>query len=175
MRAPLALVKIQPHIRMQTRLAMFDGSANGHRLNLGANVPPPLTVALIVVNRGEPMIELLTAAASLLASMSDDEDEAADHNCGGKRADDEDGGENRVESMDKLLVLHVAEIAILVLRPRSFALRCWPLGGRRCRRCRRRRRSCRFCCRCWRRPHAFIRQMHIHFFMQIFGTELMTL
>ena len=87
-------------------------------------MPPPLTVALIVVNRGEPMIKLLgaAAAAAALASLSDDEeDEAADHNCGGERADDEDRGENRVEAMDKLLVLRVVEIAILVLRPRSFA------------------------------------------------------
>ena len=149
MRVPLAGDKIQPYIRMQTHLTMFDGSANGHRLKLGTNAPPPTTVALIVVSRGEPIIELLAAAATLLASLSDDEeDEAADHSCGGERADDEDGGENHVESMDELLVLCIAEVAILVasLRARSFAFcgspRCRPLGGgsRRCQRCRRCRR-----------------------------------
>ena len=126
-----------------------------------ANVPPPpLTVASIVVNRGETMLEPSAAAASSSTlSLDEEEDEAADHNRGGERAADEDRGENRVESMNKLLVLcpcfGVAEVAILIViaaaltagvRPRSFALRrspCGrPLGGRRRRRFCRRRRRC---------------------------------
>ena len=82
------------------------------------------------------MIELLAAAAALASLSDDEEDEAVDHDCGGERADDEDRGENRVEAMNKLLVLHLAEVAILVLRHRSLALRCQSFGGRRGRRCR---------------------------------------
>ena len=88
------------------------------------------------------MIELLAAAAALLALLSDgEEDEAADHNFGGMRVDNEDHGVNRVESINKLLVLRVVEVAILVLRPRSLPLCCRPLSCRRrcCRRYRRRR------------------------------------
>ena len=55
------------------------------------------------MNRGETMIEL--SAVSLFASSNEEKDEAADHDRGGERADDEDGGENRVELMNKLIVL----------------------------------------------------------------------
>ena len=153
----------------------FVGSANDRRLCFEQirrrSASPPLTVASIVMNRGETMLE--RSAVLLFASSNEEEDEAADHDRGGERADDEDGGENRVELMNKLIVLRSfigdAAAAILVastalttamaaastaastaaaalaaagVRPCCFALR----GSSRCRPlggCRRRCRRCR--------------------------------
>ena len=107
------------------------------------------------------MLEL--SAVSPFPPSNEEEDEAADHDRGGERADDEDGGENRVELINKFIVLRsfvgdaaaairaastaastaTAALAAAGVRPCCFALcgssHCRPLGGCR-RRCRCRRR-----------------------------------
>ena len=134
----------------------FVGSANDRRLyfkQTRRRSSSPITVASIVVNRGETMLEL--SAVSLPPASNEEEDEVAGHDRGGKRADDEDGGENRVELMNKLIVLrsfvgdaaaaiHAASTAAASLRSYRFALhgssRCRPLGG-----CRRWAKASEYC------------------------------